>query len=431
MNDVLEQNLAVLTQRWPAVAARLDAEPLEALDGEFVEGSQVTLSIRGIQLTSRHDREAEARQQADTFPPEAAELHVYGPALGDLPRVLLGREPLRRLRVYILNGALFAMLLEAMDHSDWLADPRVELAYADSEGEIRLPFFAMPSELVLADVNNARIRDRLISEMHLAFNNQDFSPSDPALQQRIEANAPYLAADADVSTLFGSLAGREVYLIATGPSLERHFEALREAARQVPRPLFICVDTAYRPLHAQGIAPDVVVSIDQRIGVQHLPQAPCAAPTLVYMPLLAPQVLAHWHGRRLAAYSTSPVYQSAAARWPHTALHTGGSVIHPALDLAVRMGAARVTLFGADFAFPGGKTHAGWNDGELGAPVANARHWVLDGHGRQVRTQLNFRSYLIEVERYIAAHPEVKFFNTSRSGAMIAGTTFDERFARD
>jgi hypothetical protein len=105
-------------------------------------------------------------------------------------------------------------------------------------------------------------------------------------------------------------------------------------------------------------------------------------------------------------------------------------VIHPAVDLAVRMGAAQVTLFGADFAFPNDKTHAGWSDGDLGPQLTHARHWVLDGHGGRVRTQLNFRSYLTELERYIARHPQVSFFNTSRDGALIAGTTYAEGLVR-
>jgi hypothetical protein len=103
----------------------------------------------------------------------------------------------------------------------------------------------------------------------------------------------------------------------------------------------------------------------------------------------------------------------------------GGSVIHPAIDLGVKMGASRITLFGADFAFPGGKTHTGWQDGDLGPQMNIARHWVRDGRGNKVKTQLNFRSYLIELERYIALHPEVQFFNTSRDGALIDGTSFD------
>ncbi len=111
-------------------------------------------------------------------------------------------------------------------------------------------------------------------------------------------------------------------------------------------------------------------------------------------------------------------------------LYVGGSVLHPAVDLAVKMGAATITLFGADFAFPMNKTHAGWKDGELGPGVNEARHWVLDGHGHKVRTQLNFRRYLCELERYIAAHPQVRFLNSSRAGARIIGSTFDQEFVQ-
>jgi len=100
------------------------------------------------------------------------------------------------------------------------------------------------------------------------------------------------------------------------------------------------------------------------------------------------------------------------------------------VDLAVHMGSSQITLFGADFAFPNNKTHAGWSDGDLGPQVGAARHWVLDGHGQRVKTQLNFRSYLCELERYIAGHPRVAFYNSSRAGAMIVGTTFHPEFTR-
>lgn len=59
-----------------------------------------------------------------------------------------------------------------------------------------------------------------------------------------------------------------------------------------------------------------------------------------------------------------------------------------------------------------------------------AKHWVLDGHGSRVKTQLNFRSYLCELERFIAAHPQVRFYNSSRDGARIVGTDFNEEFTR-
>lgn len=430
MTDTLSENLAVLRQRWPELAARTEGQSVDGLAVELVEGNEQTLSIDGIQLTSRHGRLAEAQLQAASLPEGAPVVHLYGFGLGDLQRVLLAEPRLERLQVHILNAPLLGLVLQVTDHTDWLSDPRVSLAHAGDAGEIQLPFFALPSELVLAEDAAAKIRDRLVSETHLAFNNRAFTAHDPELVARLQENAPLLSNDGDVAELFGTIEGADVYVVATGPSLELHYEHLRQA-RRPGGPLLICVDTAYRPLLERGVVADIVVSIDQRISPRHLPPERSHASTLVYMPLLAADVLNPWRGRRLATYSASPVYAEARRRWPKAQLHGGGSVIHPAVDLAVRMGAARVTLFGADFAFPNDKTHAGWQDGDLGPQLTHARHWVLDGHGGRVRTQLNFRSYLTELERYIARHPEVAFFNTSRGGALIAGTSFDENLARD
>ncbi|MBA1242128.1 motility associated factor glycosyltransferase family protein [Pseudomonas japonica] len=431
MSEILTQNLAVIRERWPALAARLEAEVADHLAVEVVQGQEETLRVNDIQLTSRHGRFAEARLQAASLPGGCLAAHVYGPGLGDLPRVLLEAPHLRHLTIYLLNGPLFTLVLQVLDHTDWLADPRVSLAYAGDETEIHLPFVALPSELVLADDPASKIRDRLVSELHLSFNNRLFDAQDPEVVARLRANEAMLASDGDVVELFGTSPGASVYVVATGPSLEHHFDHLRDSRAAADRPLLICVDTAWRPLLDHGIVADIVVSIDQRISERHLLPEHSAGTCLVYMPLLAPEVLHQWRGHRLASYSPSPVYAALRQRMPKAELAGGGSVIHPAVDLAVRMGAAQVTLFGADFAFPNDKTHAGWSDGDLGPQLTHARHWVLDGHGGRVRTQLNFRSYLTELERYIARHPGVAFFNTSRDGAMIAGTAFAEGLVRE
>lgn len=430
MSELFERNLQLIRQRWPALAERLLREDPAGLQVDLVEGLGSTLSINGIQLTSRHDRIAEADVQAASLAPDAAVAHVYGTGLGDLQNRLLERAGLEHLYVHILNGSVFALVLQVLDQSPWLADPRVELLYAGDLAEIRLPFFALPAELVLADDANAKIRDRLISETHLAFNNRAFDPQAPQIIARLNATASLVQVDRDVAELFDSLGGRDVFVIATGPSLEQHFEKLRNIREQIERPLLICVDTAYRPLLDQGIQPDIVVSIDQRISSRHLPPDNTGGIALVYMPMADPLVIEAWQGPRYAGFSFSPVYHQMRQQLPRGQLHAGGSVIHPAVDLAVKMGATRITLFGADFAFPHDKTHAGWGDGDLGPLLDAARHWVLDGRGRRVRTQLNFRSYLCELERFIAEHPNVGFYNSSRDGARIIGADFDPEFTQ-
>lgn len=430
MSDSFDHNAQVIERRWPALFARLSTEPGMQEQAELVQGLGSTLSIGGIQLTSRHDRTREARLQAASLPPGSPLVHVYGTGLGDLPTVLLEGADLQRLYVHILNGAIFMLTLQLLDQRHWLDDPRVELRYAGDSPEICQPFFALPSEMLLADDFNAKIRDRLLSEVHLTFNNREFDPQSPEIVQRLQESFGLVSQDADVAELFATCPGREVYVIATGPSLEQHFEQLRAVREQVPRPLFISVDTAYKPLREHGIKPDVVVSIDQRIGFRHLPPEDTGDIPLVYLPLSDPRVLAAWQGARYVGYSASPVYAALRQQVSRAELYVGGSVIHPAVDLAVKMGAQRITLFGADFAFPMNKTHAGWNDGDLGPALSQARYWVLDGNGERVSTQLNFRSYLCELERYIAGHPQVQFFNSSRAGAMIVGTTFNQEFVQ-
>lgn len=430
MSEFFERNGELIQRRWPKVWDRLSVEDSSTLQADLVEGLGSTLSINGIQLTSRHDRTCEAALQADSLPSDSPVVHVYGTGLGDLQTQLLERAGLERLCVHILNGAVFALVLQLLDQQQWLGDSRVELLYAGDLAEIQLPYFALPSELVLADDFNAKIRDRLISETHLTFNNRNFDPENPEIAERLQESVERVRADTDVAELFATCSGRQVFVIATGPSLEQHFDTLRSVRERAQRPLFICVDTAYRPLIEQGIKPDVVVTIDQRISMRHLPPDGTGDITLVYMPMVEPAALGAWQGKRYVAYSASPIYRALRETLPKAQLYVGGSVIHPAVDLAVKMGARQITLFGADFAFPNNKTHAGWNDGDLGPQVSAARHWVLDGHGQRVKTQLNFRSYLCELERYIAGHPQVGFYNSSRAGAMIVGTTFHPEFTR-
>jgi hypothetical protein len=430
MSEFFERNAEVIQRRWPLLSARLLVEDASLLQADLVEGLGSTLSINGIQLTSRHDRTREARLQADSLPIDSPVVHVYGTGLGDLQIELLQRAGLERLYVHILNGAVFALVLQLIDQLQWLSDQRVELLYAGDLAEIQLPFFALPSELVLADDFNAKIRDRLISEIHLNFNNREFRPDDPQIIERLQISLPLLRSDRDVAELFATQVGQDIYVIATGPSLEQHFQQLREIREKTPRPLFICVDTAYRPLLEQGIKPDVVVTLDVKITARHLPAQDSAGTRLVYFPMTDCSVLEAWQGTRYVGYSASPIYSQVRQQIPRTELFVGGSVIHPAIDLAVKMGSTCITLFGADFAFPMNKTHAGWKDGDLGPQLGVARHWVLDGNGQRIKTQLNFRSYLCEVERYIAGHPHVRFFNSSRAGAMIVGTAFNSEFVQ-
>ena len=155
--------------------------------------------------------------------------------------------------------------------------------------------------------------------------------------------------------------------------------------------------------------------IDQRLAASIL---------LVYFPIVHGDVLRLWPGKRLTAYSHSDLYKSVSRAYPKEILFSSGSVLHSALDLAVRMGASKVILLGADFSFPDGKTHVAGSPAFRKKQEVIDHHWVLNGHGERVATFANLRWYLRDLERYIAQNPQVHFINGSREGARIEGTSY-------
>ncbi|EKE75437.1 motility associated factor glycosyltransferase family protein [Gallaecimonas xiamenensis] len=429
MSEFYAANVAALEKRWPQLLQRLTEVacqyPLGAVD--IAEGLEGTLKIDGVQLTSRHGRQAEAQVIAGQIKPAQSALHLYGCGLGDVQLHLLARSQTQSLKVHILNEALFLLVLQVSDQTPWLRDSRVQLDIAANEGDIHGGFACYPSELVLASPNNVKIRERLVSELDSTFVNQKFIDELPAMLAVADSNGTRLADDANVASLFAPLsAGREIWVAATGPSLSFQLPRIKAAKAKPQAPLLIAVDTALKALLAAGIVPDLVVTQDHRISGDYFPKDRPASLKLVYFPLSNPTLLDAWQGPRYSAVGTSPMQLKVREHLGRDegALHTAGSVIHPAVDLAVKMGAGKVVLFGADFAYIKNRTHSGWADGEIGPDHTQTQEWTLNGHGEKVATLRNFKSYLVELERYIAKHPQVQFFNTSREGSPIAGTSY-------
>lgn len=432
MSSFFPINGKVLRRRWPYIHQLLIREDVSALaeQAQLVEGQQATIAIDGIQLTSRHDRVGEARKMASNIPADVDTIVLYGMGLGDLPRHLLRqRNKLKRLVIYPMNLQLLYLIIHLTDQSDWMADPRVELRLPNPDGErvfaINASFVA---ELELADVRSHKLRDRvLINNVH-GRNNEEFDRD--WLAHRLQNSRDILKLDRDVSELFSIFMGREFYVLATGPTLSQNLDKLKFIRGESTRAFFIAVDTALKPLLDNGIYPDLVVTLDPGITTEMLEIDRIKDIPLVYIPYNQASILSQWRGPRYCAYHDLPLMERTNQDIPHTFLYAGGSVIHPAVDLAVRMGASQVTLFGADFAFPGERTHTGWEDGVLGTHLIRAKRTVPDGHGNQVKTMLNFCMYLNAMEYLIEMYPHVKFMNASRDGARIQGTEYHPEFVQ-
>ena len=429
MSELFADNLSIIRKRWPNLAELLKRQNTDKLQAFMMSGAEQTLHVNGIQLTSRYARKKEARLQAEEIPVGSSHATLFGTGLGDVPRELLKRKELKLLNVVIMNETVFSLVLQYSDQQDWLKDERLNLvpgSFCDIK-KMPSPYFALWADVTLAADGSGEIRNELLSKNMDKAAAESHSGDNARVLTRLSENIEFIKSDPQAEKLFDSAKGRQAFVLGAGPSLEGYYEHLKQLQKNDEPPLIVSVDTALKGLLEHGVMPDVVVSIDEKISSDHL----CCGKVsdsvkLVYFPRIPHDTIKSWKGPRYLAYDFSGSYSSVRQEYPRTQLFCYGSVIHPAIDIAVRMGVSRVTLIGADFAYVNNKTHAGWGDGQLGASYSQSQFDVVNGLGKRVPSNRAFIAYLRGVEKYIKL-AKVPFFNASIEGAKIAGTSIYNR----
>lgn len=425
MNEIYVKNQQLIKQRWPEIWSSLECSRDIEIPVEVIEGHVPTLRVGGIDLGSRYDPVSEAITQTEVISAGEPEVWLYGIGMGYVPRLLLEREVLQSLHVVILNSAIFHYCLQYLDHGDWLDDERVKLHLGVDEKDYNQPFCVIPPMLELVEDKAARLRDLIVLELNASFIRERHDAKSDILSKKIESIKEYYQADADVSDL-KKINDQEVLLVAAGPSLDQQLQLIKDRA---DRGCVIAVDAAMRPLLSSGIIPDYVVTIDDADhNIEKYFQGDLSGlseSVLVYFPVVSRKVLDIWPGKRVMAYGSGRIYDGLARSHPGAKLYSAGSVFHVAVDLAVKLGAFRMLLFGADFSFPRDKYYASGVSREVSpADYGQGDAWVFNSKGEKVLSQKNLVGYLRDLEKYISLHGHVEFINAGYDGAMIEGASY-------
>lgn len=426
--NFLTENLAIIHNRWPDIARLLALAHYEPSQVELIKDNELSLVFEQIQVASSFDQWEEANLQLSKLPSNPETVILYGTGLGKVQRALIDNKSLQQLTVYIFNLTLFKASLTYFEHQDWLLDERVNLQLPNQGSRVSQPFIALPAELVLATEASASLRDRVCLSLDHQFINRHKGEENLNLQKQIENNIDNIINDYNVSDLFLTAKKADYIICGAGPTLADHVDFLKKNSTR-DKYTIVAVDAAVKPLFDDGIIPDIVVSIDPvaKKLLDVLPAEKYNNIPLIYFPVVSSELLDFWQGPRYIAYSIGKLYDEINKKHPKGRLYCAGSVIHPAIDLSVKMGAKEVLLLGADFSFPEGKSHTYWQEKEsedaIHLATDKTTHWVLNGFNEKVPTLLNYRGYLRDLEDYIALVKHVKFINGSKKGAFIMGTT--------
>lgn len=425
----------LLRRRWPHLLEEIAKAPLSHDLSIIQHGPHPAFCFEGIQLASSYEPEGEAALQACNFDETTTEFTLYGVGMGYLVRHLLDTpSKLQKIHVYILNKSLFYSLLHWIDQSDWLMDSRVELHLPDRSTPLQTPSACTSPCLWLADDVAHQLRDQLFNALNTDFINTHWTDKTPELLKQIQENIDYVESDPGVADIIPNISGEnpsEYLVVGAGPSLDSVQERLHQLVATGAK--VIAVDRALHALKGMGITPNIIVAIDpDPKGIMNFPEdlAQYVATTLVYFPVVHHSVLSRWPHKRAVAYALGDtLYDDVENRHPKGRLYTSGTVLHSAIDLAVKSGASKVYLAGADFAFPYNKTHADntarsrkadLDAGFIDSPL------VVNGHGEKLNSQFKLIDYLRALETYITQHPSINFVNLSRDGARINGTSYEK-----
>ncbi|MDR1987111.1 MAG: DUF115 domain-containing protein [Treponema sp.] len=372
MDRFLNANLQALAKTDPALSARLAAAAhlhrygfVRSRSGEPIP--TLAAPSGGVRpLHSLVDPVREGRRLISTVK-DAGFLVFFGLGGGFAITAALEREDIQHILVidYDINGV--AELLDSKPYPGLWQDPRVHILVDPPPELIKGYILEHYQPVLYRGIQVIPLRIRIDAEP------ERFSAAGEGINEAITR----ISGDYSVQAHFGARwfsnilrnllrmkpvpdplpALNQAAICAAGPSLDIQLPGLAKKRRHC---FLLATDTSLPSLLHAGLVPDAVVSIDcQHISYYHFMQGlPGHIP--LYLDVASPPVVASQvlHPRFFSG--GHPLTRYVSQYWRPLPLvdTSGGNVTYAALSLADCLGAKQVELYGADFAYPLGRTYA-------------------------------------------------------------------------
>ena len=265
-----------------------------------------------------------------------------------------------------ING--IAELFCSKNYTKILEDPRFSLLVDPDPEEVKSFILQQYKPAICGGIRAIPLRARIRQDAHF------FDAAKEAIKQAIEK----VSGDYSVQAHFGirwfsniirnlkavqtqntGLAPiKEAAICAAGPSLDTQIPLLKQEKHK--KTFIISCDTALPALLQKDIEPDAVVSIDcQHISYYHF-KGLASHKIPLFLDISSPPLLPRLSASPFFFCGGHPFALYLCQYWrPLPQIDTsGGNVTYASLSLAQNLGAQRITLYGCDFSYPGGRTYA-------------------------------------------------------------------------
>lgn len=215
-------------------------------------------------------------------------------------------------------------------------------------------------------------------------------------------------------------------VVAAGPSLNKNIKELKKAKGKA---FIIAVDTALKPLLAEGIIPDMFAIVDGKKPIE-LVQTEAAKDIPLLSAIAAnSEVLKYHTGMKLFFDEGITIVEDILfkSRKRYGGVDSGGSVATNAFSLLYKIGLNRIILVGQDLAYTNNKSHADGTFADVIKEEDTKGYIMVEGNiEEQVPTISNLKTYLDWYGRYITGIQEknknFRVINATEGGAKIKNT---------
>jgi hypothetical protein len=214
--------------------------------------------------------------------------------------------------------------------------------------------------------------------------------------------------------------GKNVFIIAAGPSLDKNIHLLQNKPKNS---IILATGTIHRKLEKLGIKPDYTIMADaQKIIMSQVDNLADYS-----FPMLLLSTVYRGVGKAVAGdkylicqNDYHEAYQHAKERG-YQMYRSGGSVTTIALDVSIRLGASRIVFLGADLANTNNLTHASdtsflrvmGTEGLIPVPSIDG------GIVYSTRILCMYREW---IEKRLKQATDIEFVDATEGGALIKGT---------
>ena len=221
----------------------------------------------------------------------------------------------------------------------------------------------------------------------------------------------------NVCELKDRIKGRVVVIIAGGPSLDDNLDFVRSCRER--NIIIMSVTTVLKRLLKEGIVPDYTVLMDpkeetyaQIRGIENEDRPVMIVGSTSYW-----KIASVYSGSKYIAFQEG--YDPAENKAREIGVEvfpTGHSVTTLALSIALKFGASKIYLVGADMAYKDGASHAS-GTAQLHTTDNDRLIPVQGVNGETVYTTMSLATFREWIEDEIAKYHDIPVYNLSKTGA--------------